>query len=113
MTAALAALVVGVWLLGGHLQDDLLGRAVRLWMGPGVAVALVADGLAVFAVVAVGFALLVATVAACVKHGSGRIPQNLQELVDLAEHESRVRYVRELRSTISIPPRDEERAAHG
>lgn len=115
MTVAVAAVVVALWLLGGHLRDDRLGRAVRLWMGPCVALALVTDGSAVAGVAVVGFALLLATLVACARQGSAGVPTEMRELLDLAEREARTRYARELRSTRSGPVilPDEEHAAHG
>jgi hypothetical protein len=116
MTAAVAALVLALWLLGGHLRDDRLGRAVRFWMGPGAALALVSDGAAVTGVAAVGFALLVAVLFACARRGSAGLPADVRELLYLAEREARTRYARELQSTASGPislPSEPERAVHG
>jgi hypothetical protein len=115
MTAAVAALVVSLWLLGGHLRDDRLGRAVRLWMGPGAALALVADGAAVSGVAAVGFGLLVAVLISCARRGSAGLPADVRELLYLAERESRARYARELQATSGTVylPDERERAANG
>lgn len=115
MTTAVAAIVLALWLLGGHLRDGRLGRAVRLWMGPCVALALVTDRGVVAGVAVLGFCLLTATLIACARWGNANVPTEMRSLLDLAEREAKTRYARELRS-LSGPvalPSDDERTAHG